>query len=934
MTAGVESSEGRLKPSPNRLLDLAPGQRLGRYEIIGEIGRGGMATVFRARDVELQREVALKVLPNAVTRDERFVSRFLHEARTVARLSHPHIVQVHDIGQDRGAWYISMEMIEGQNLSEYQKDETPALEQSVRIAAEVAEAIAYTHEHGVMHRDLKPSNVLMRSDNPVVIDFGLSKDLSLQGGAALTNEGEMIGSPAYMSPEQARGGEIDRSTDICSLGILLYELISFKNPYLDPRSFHQTVVNVIAADPVPLRQLCPWVDQDLAAVVHKAMARDRVDRYATMAAFASDLRSWLSGRPVSVRRPGLDRRLRTWASENSKLIWICSACILLLAAGIAWWRIQERLSRSAWTVAVEETFDSPVPNLDFESFRMTGPGDTAPSPSDDWKVVDGKLVGTAVGGFTMCRTKQEFPGDIRVEFEMTGLSGNDHDLDVFLCGGTPQEGARFYLGRNGTSRAGIEAGSETRWFPRVFPLSPGRTYHVAVERDRNMLRLEVDGALVEEHPLIQPLLPRGGCHLGFYTWNGSVAVDNIVVRRRAVPLRPEPTVVADAMLDIGELDRAVDAYKLVAQAYPSHPSAQEARLRLGTVLLSRHQYAQARDLILEVSKQPANSDIQARSLVLLSLVDQTVGDGMESLKDLQTLADDEPDHPALLAGIQLQLDRMEPCLDLSQPMFYGCASDGETVLRSLARNVPSHQDLFGPQHLRFAEALRLWAGIAADSGFLRTALQFSRYYARDAPEVAAGLDIIKARHERDNGLVDSAVGTLTRVADGESVPAAVRARLQAAIELGRTLAWEGRPADAERWFQKVAENDKADPDLVAQAQYEWGVATVLSHRDPTARWDAVLDGSGASWILRQSVAFMAGKIDSNALKASFRGQSVASADIPLLQALFALEHNDLTTWHSMVDEYVRRYPWYNGLWDLRRVSQWADTRTPRAPARR
>jgi hypothetical protein len=277
---------------------------------------------------------------------------------------------------------------------------------------------------------------------------------------------------------------------------------------------------------------------------------------------------------------------------------------------------------------------------------------------------------------------------------------------------------------------------------------------------------------------------------------------------------------------------------------------------------------------------------------------------------------------------------MEPCLDLSQPMFYGCASDGETVLRSLARAVPSHQLLFGPQHLRFAEALRLWAGIAADSGFLRTALQFSRYYAREAPEVAAGLAIIKARHERDNGKIDAASETLRQVAEGESFPNAVRARQEAAIELGRTLAWEGRPADAERWFQKVTENDKSAPDLVAQAEYEWGVATVLSHRDPNPRWDAILNGPGASWILRQSVQFMAGKIDSQTLKAAFHGQAVATADIPLLQALRALEHKDFSTWHTMVDEYVRRYPWYNGLWDVRRVSQWAATRTPRPPEAR
>jgi len=545
---------------------------------------------------------------------------------------------------------------------------------------------------------------------------------------------------------------------------------------------------------------------------------------------------------------------------------------------------------------------------EFQSFRLANASDTSPVPSTDWKVENGKLVGQSTNGMSMCRTKQEFPGDVRVEFEVTGLSGNNHDFNVFLCGEAPQEGARFFLGRSGTSQAGIEAASETRWLPRLLALSPQKTYHVAVERSRDMLRLEVEGQLVEERSLVQPLLPRGGCHIGFFTWNGQLAVDNIKVRRRAVPLRPEPPVVADAMLDIGELDRAMDAYRLVAQAYPSHPSAQEARLRLGTVLMSRRQYAQARDLFEEVSRQPANADLNAHSLVLLSMVDQTVGDGVQSLKALQDLADDEPDHPALLSGIQLQLDRMEPCLDLAQPMFYGCASDGETVLRSLARAVPSHQTLFGPQHLRFAEALRLWAGIAADSGFLHTALQFSRYYAREAPEVAAGLSIIQARHLRDLGRVNDAISTLEKIASGEAFPDATRARQEAAIELGRTQAWEGRPAEAERWFKTVAEDEKSAPDLAAQAEYEWGVATILSHRDPKSRWDAVLGKDGASWILRQSVLFLSGKLDSTALKSSFRGHAVAAAEIPLQQALFALEHNNLVAWHSMVDEYVRRQP--------------------------
>lgn len=923
-----ESPDNRPKPAPNRLLELSPGQKLGRYEILGEIGHGGMATVYRARDIELERIVALKVLPGSVTRDDRFVSRFLHEARTVARLSHSNIVQVHDIGQDRGAWYISMEMIHGQNLAEYQKDETPALEQSVLIAAEIAEAIAYTHEHGVMHRDLKPSNVLMRNDQPVVIDFGLSKDISLANGAGLTNEGEMIGSPAYMSPEQARGGEIDRTTDICSLGILLYELISFKNPYLDPRSFHQTVVNVIAADPVPLRQMCPWVDQDLSAVVHKAMARDKDDRYPSMGAFSADLRAWLAGRPVSVRRPGLDKRLRNFAKAHAAKLWIGLAAILVLASGYAWWRVQSRLANSAWTVAVEETFDSPTPALDFQSYRIASSSDTAPTPSNDWRVENGRLV-CRTAGTSICRTRQEFPGDVRLEYDVTAIAGEVHDFNAFVCGDHPAEAARFYLGRSGTLQAGIEAAGESRWLPQRAMLGTDRTYHVAVERDRDMLRLWVDGRLVEERPLVQPLLPRGGCHVGFFNWNGQLSIDNIRIRRRAVPLRPEPTVVADALLDIGELDRAMDAYRLVAQAYPSHPAAQEARLRLGTVLFARNQLAQARDLFVEVARQPANTDFHARALLLRSMVEQKAGDGVASLKSLQSLAEDVPRHPAVIAGIQLQLDRMEPCLDLSQPMYFGCASDGETVLRSLARAVPSHQAQFGPQHLRFAEALRLWAGIAADTGFLRTALQFSRYYRRESPEIAAGLEIINARHERDRGRIEVAIQALSDVVESKAYSGAQRARQEAMIELGRTHAWEGRLAEAEKWFKLVAESDASDSDLVANAQFEWGVATVLARRDAKNRWDAVLTHTGAPWIQRQAALFLRGQIDSSTLRASFRGKSVPAADVPLFHALAALQRNDLAAWHSKVDEYVRGFPWSTELWELRRVSQWATTRTPR-----
>jgi len=929
----IESHMENSRMGTRRVVELSPGQRLGRYEILGEIGAGGMATVFRARDLELERVVALKVLPSHVTLDDRFVSRFLHEARTVARLSHPAIVQVHDIGQDRGAWYISMELIPGQNLAEYLREETPNLQQSVQIAAQVAEAIAYTHEHGVMHRDLKPSNVLMRGDQPVVIDFGLSKDILLRDGAVLTCDGEMVGSPAYMSPEQARGDEVDQRTDVCALGILLYELISFKNPYLDPRSIHQTVVNVMAAEPVPLRQLCPWVDRELDAVVHKAMARDRASRYESMGAFAADLRAWLAGKPVSARPPGKVYHLRRFLRERALILWIVGVSLAFALLGLGYLQLQERLSRTPWTVFVEETFDSPTPAIHFESFSVQGTR-TEPLlvPSDEWRVEGGRLSGRSEG-LSFCRSTEDFMGNLRVEFDVTGGGGANHDFDVFLYGDQPGNGVRFFLGQWGTQRAGIVTTEERyQWLPKDTPLDMGRSYHVAVERDGQRLRLSVDGVLVDERIQVLPPTHAAGYRLGFFTWNSRVLIDNIQVSRRTVALKASPTVVADAFLDEGLLDHAVNAYHSVIQSYPTHEVAQEAQLKLGTIAMVRNQYKQALDLFDVVVKSPMSKDLRLQALFLQSIALQTAGDLAGSQKAQEELVDADPDHPSNIALIQNQLVRIEGCLDLSKPMFYGCASEGETVFRFLAKIQPNRRGLFGPVHLRFAEALRLWGGIAADSNFLQTAFQFDQYYAKGNPEIAAELWIIRARHERDQRRIAEAEEILRQVAEGEAFPKAVQGRLSAMVELGRTYAWDGKPAEAERWFKRVVETEGADETYKSQALLEWGVATVLARRDGKSRWQAILDRRSAPWIVRQQAAFLKGALDSAGLHAAMATPEGLSPEFTLFIALGALQKGDLVRWHEAVDELVRRYPYSNSLWDIRRVIDWADTRTPHPQA--
>jgi len=919
----------------NSFYGLVPGMRLGRYEILGEIGAGGMAVVYRARDVELDRVVALKVLPHTVNRDDRFVSRFLSEARTIARLSHPNIVQVHDIGQDNGAWYISMELITGINLAEYLQQEKPDLERSVRIAQQVAEAIAYTHQHGVMHRDLKPSNVLMRDEVPVVIDFGLAKDTMLQGGSLMTQDGEMVGSPAYMSPEQGSGIDIDHATDICSLGIVLYELISFKNPYLDPRSLHQTVMNVLAAEPVPLRELCPWLDRNLDAVVAKAMAKEKSDRYGTMDAFAKDLKAWLDGAPVSAKP--LTRRERLWLQvrKHKKHAWMAAIPIVLGLGGAAFLVAQERLSRTPWAPYAEENFSSPSPQITFESFDLSGTrSDAVPTPSESWKVKDNALVGQSQG-VSYARSRQDFLGNIRVEFDVQGLEGSNHDFNVFLQGDAPSDGIRFYLGQWGSQRCGIDpSGKGYKWLPARLPMEAGKPYKVAVERDGQTLRLFLDGKLVDERIRVLPPTRSGGYRLGFFTWNGSVSVKNIKVWRRTVALQASPTVVADAFLDEGFLDHAVNSYQAVVQSYPSHQVAQEAQLKMGAVMLSRNQIKQALDVFEAVLREPRTKDLQVRADFLRSLAQQSAGNMLEAQKNQKEIVKLDPSHSANIALIQNQLDKIEPCLDLSQPLGYGCASDGESVFRFLAEIQPKRQQLFGTVHARFLEALRLWSGVTTDTAFLRTGLEYQNYYAKKSPEIAGQIRLVEGRRLRDMRRIDEAIALFRDVAEGKDASDAPEASRQAMIELGRSLAWSGKPAEAQKWLDQVVDDPGASEGEASQALFELGITTVLASRDAVARWKAILDRPTAPWLLRQQAAFLAGKIDENALRLAMTTPEGQSHEIPLFQALHALQKRDYRAWHGFVDEYVRRYPYSTGLWELRRVMDWAEQRTPQVDAPR
>lgn len=280
---------------------LQPGQSLGPYQIINQIGKGGMATVYKAYHASMDRYVALKVVAAGLTDDPNFLKRFQQEARLIAKLEHPHILPVHDFGEADGIPYMVMRYLEAGTLKERLSSGPLPLEEADRIFTQLANALGYAHENGVIHRDIKPSNAMLdRRGDVFLTDFGVAK--MLEGSSELTATGAITGTPAYMSPEQATGNRADQRSDIYSLGILLFEMLTGRVPF-EAETPMAVLFKQIQDPPPPLSMVRPDLPYTLEAVLLKAMAKDPADRYQDMQSFLSSWKSALASAPVEEVQP-------------------------------------------------------------------------------------------------------------------------------------------------------------------------------------------------------------------------------------------------------------------------------------------------------------------------------------------------------------------------------------------------------------------------------------------------------------------------------------------------------------------------------------------------------------------------------------------------------------------------------------------------------
>jgi serine/threonine protein kinase len=279
---------------------LSP-EQIGRYVILRTLGRGAMGIVYLARDPQIEREIALKTIRFDTAEKsfgaEEAKARFLKEARISGRLQHPHIVTVFDVGEDQGTFFLAMEVVQGGSFSQRLADRAGfAMHDRIRVVAEVAEALAHAHERGVLHRDVKPANILLTPTlSAKVTDFGIGKLLT--GDTELTSTGQMVGSPAYMSPEQIKGEKLDARTDIFSLGVVLYQALTLRKPF--PADTLTTLVyQILNEEPPDPSLVSDDVPEGLRDIIRKCLAKDRANRYADAGELAGDLRETLGFSPV------------------------------------------------------------------------------------------------------------------------------------------------------------------------------------------------------------------------------------------------------------------------------------------------------------------------------------------------------------------------------------------------------------------------------------------------------------------------------------------------------------------------------------------------------------------------------------------------------------------------------------------------------------
>jgi serine/threonine protein kinase len=596
------SSDGSTVAPSARAAQSRP-RVLGPYTLVRLLGRGGMGAVWEAVDFRLDRRVALKISTADPSPDA--IERFRREATHSARLRHPHIVSVHDVGFDQGQQYLVMDLVQGSTLAEALRSGRLTYRRKAEILERVARAVHYAHEQGVVHRDLKPSNIMLESRRPVpgsgassigtsafratadddfgeplVMDFGLAKDVG--NDSSLSRSGFAIGTPSYMPPEQAEGrlDAVGPRSDVWSLGAILYEMLTGRPPFTG-ESTMRVLKAVLGEEPVPPRRISRDVPRDLETICLACLQKDPARRYASAEALANDLRAWLAGESISARpATALERAFKLLKRHRvAALVLVLVMPTLVTLALLYGEHLKERAD---WQTLASEEF-----------------------AGDDWKsrwsVLCGEFVrrddgriASARWGSNIIACSRKLLGPVAIEYEAEMLQGSPPcDISLIWARGLKAPSPRTEVNApynnlfdrpielkigafDGSYSAIMINGQHVAYDP--FKPEHGVRYRVRVEVVDNHVSIGVDGRTLCTYTDPFPLTGGYACLFGFYPGK---AFGHVRIQTLSVPQKVPATAIGDAFAQDGAWAKAAEQYARVAIAHPGTAIAREAVYKQG-----------------------------------------------------------------------------------------------------------------------------------------------------------------------------------------------------------------------------------------------------------------------------------------------------------------------------------------------------------------
>jgi serine/threonine protein kinase/regulator of sirC expression with transglutaminase-like and TPR domain len=564
---------------------------IGEYRIEGELGKGGMGIVYKAYQEKLKRHVALKVLRRHQSSNESAIHNFIQEAQASADLHHPNIAPIYDVGQDNDINYFAMEFVDGHKFDEVIENSKVHLQDKLRIIMQVARALNYAHNQGLVHRDVKPGNIMIDKNGRVLLmDFGIARPELAMGSAEEDSE---IGTPGYVAPEQAHGQKVDRRADIFSLGAILYDILT------------------VHKSPGRIDHNAPT---DIEAVSLKAMSHDRHKRYSTARDFFDDIQRYLNDEPVTARPTPLTtqlaRRIRKYKGVSASI----GVIIILLLAFAGYYISQKLIERSRWKLVFEDDFERTVLGdawTPLDRIYIRENPDTALARRI-WTIQEGKLV-CDHNSHTFIHINRKLTGDIRLEFDAMQADSSTDGIHCFLfCTKEKQDiiknlGYAFAFGsfKNTTtyiSRFNDHLIQSTTHLP-----GPGVWYHIRAQRRGTHLTLFINGKKVLDAEDEFPIMGKDNTLLGLHSWEGKTYYDNLRIYRSALPLKASPLAFADDLVARGKYDEAISYYEDVMANYPERKIPLEVYYKIATAHLLKGDYDLTRKYLDKIiNRNPKN----------------------------------------------------------------------------------------------------------------------------------------------------------------------------------------------------------------------------------------------------------------------------------------------------------------------------------------